>query len=645
MPMDITQAYQQMVGFNIPNPMQRQVWDYIHNNQTWGVGLLLKAPTGSGKTEAVSIPVLAGDELNKRRLIMVYPTRSLVDDQIKRFRRMILAWSKQTKQTLTLVVDTGAQSIRYCWRNGELLPASGNMRRHLYQGDVIITTLDKFLYRFFGFGEPGKSYIYPLRIHYGAKKMLVCFDEAHTYDDIAFTNFTRLVKTMYEKGLDVVLMTATMPESLENEFNYLDKIDFTTGQNRQSLAEFTRRQFSGRQYPEKKLIYIPTSTEPQEDEPAQDDDRYYSEETVPRARGAISPAIIEIINQAKKYYAPGKRLIVTVERVKDAVEVYRQLSLTSPQGEVWLYHGRLTSDWRRAVYREISQRDDKNEGYVLISTSAIEVGCDLNVHILITQLCDPERLIQRAGRCNRKHEIADAEIIVVGATIPEWMTSFTNTKDLNNYIKELKKQHGRYLDVEALINCIRTQTNSDYRIEMMFSMLYEYVYEAKLENKPLHDKGLLFTRSWEPTITLCTGEDPKGRLLNAVEVPVSRCVGRKDDNISGEFSLQKYTFNRRDRKPEWDVVGSWECAYAIDLVAVQQESYSDFDKKIGYVDLPKLFNQSYLSGNRRVLVREDDNGTSRVWYLDKARGNIVSMLAEELLTENDAEGDTIEVDE
>lgn len=643
--MDITQAYQQMVGFTIPNPMQRRVWDYIHNNQTWGVGLLLKAPTGSGKTEAVSIPVLACDGLNKRRLVMVYPTRSLVDDQIKRFRQMMLAWSKQTNQSLTLVVDTGAQSIRYCWRNGELLPPSGNMRRHLYQGDVIITTLDKFLYRFFGFGEPGKSYIYPLRIHYGLKKMLICFDEAHVYDDVAFTNFTRLVKTMYEKGLDVTLMTATMPETLEDEFNFLDKIDFTTGPNQQSLTAFTRHQFPGRQHPEKKVIYIPTSIKPQEDEPSQDDDRCYPKEVVPLAQEAKSPAVIEIINQTIKYYDSGKRVIVTVERVKDAVEVYKQLSLTLLQGEVWLYHGRLTSDRRRAVYREISRRDDKNKGYVLISTSAIEVGCDLNAHILITQLCDPERLIQRAGRCNRKHELADAEIIVVGDTIPKWLTSFTSTKDLDNYIKELKKQHGRYLDVEALINCIRTQINPDYRIEMMFSMLYEYVYEAKLENKSLHDKGLLFTRSWEPTITLCTGEDSKDRLLNAIEVPVSRCVARKEETISGKFRLLKYSFNRRDHKPEWDVVGSWECAYAIDLVAVQQDSHSDFDIKTGYVDLPILFNQSYLSGYRRVLMREDDNGTSRVWYLDKARGNIESMLVEELLTENDAEDNISVTDE
>ena len=51
---------------------------------------------------------------------------------------------------------------------------------------------------------------------------------------------------------------------------------------------------------------------------------------------------------------------------------------------------------------------------------------------------------------------------------------------------------------------------------MMFDMLYEYVYDAKLENKPLHDKGFIITREWEPSLTLCTGIGSKGELLDAV---------------------------------------------------------------------------------------------------------------------------------
>ncbi len=203
--MTVTDAYQQLTGYSQPNPMQENVWDYMSQDNPLGISLLIKGPTGSGKTEAVTVPGLA----HGRRLIMIYPTRSLVDDQIGRMSKMLQRLSRLNGgKPEVLTVDTGAVSERQIWINGEQVPVIGNPRRHLYFGDVIVTTLDKFLYRFFGFGEPKKSYIYPLRINYGLKDVLIVFDEAHSYDDVAFTNFNRLVRTLFEKGRDVALMTA-----------------------------------------------------------------------------------------------------------------------------------------------------------------------------------------------------------------------------------------------------------------------------------------------------------------------------------------------------------------------------------------------------------------------------------------------------
>lgn len=639
MPLDITieQAYQQIAGFSPPNPMQRRVWDYFNNNQEWGLGLLLKGPTGSGKTETIAVPALA--ELS-RRLVMVYPTRSLVDDQIGRFQKMLTRRSEQTAQELTLVVDTGAQSWRYRWREGRELAPFQNPRRHLYDGNVIITTLDKFLYRFFGFGEPGKSYIYPLRMHYSHRKMLVCFDEAHAYEDVAFTNFARLVRTMYEKGLDVALMTATMPQDLADNFNYLEVIDFASGESKQILDEFNRQHYSQRIHPHKKLTYIPVSVESPDfplavTDPDNDPGLYV--ETEPAQPKNISPAITDIINLAWQCFDPHKRLIVTVETVRDAVFVFKALEEKLSKGQIYLYHGRLSGQQRKKVYETISKLDRENGSYVLVSTSAIEVGCDLNAHILITQLCDPERLIQRAGRCNRKQEMATAEVIVVGDAIPAWLTSL-DTTSFREYQAVLESLDGHVMDVTALTGCIRKIFTSDYRTEMMFDMLYEYVYEARLENKPLHDKGLLFTRSWEPTITLCTDEN----MADTVEVPMSRCIARQGETVDENWWLHKRTFNRRDRKPETGAVGPWECAYAIDLVAMLDPLHS-IDEETGYVNLPKLFDYSYRSGYRRVLVRQEDK--IRVWYLDKLTGSIQAMLAGESSPEDEVQDENEETNQ
>lgn len=590
----VAEAYRALSGLDEPNPMQRQVWECVSGGP-WGTGLLLMAPTGTGKTEAVALPALAQ---GGRRLIMVYPSRSLVDDQVRRFERMLAGRSAQAPgRAYTLVVDTGAVSHRYTWRDGERVHATGNPRRHLYQGDVIITTLDKFLYRFFAFGERAKSYIFPLRIHYGARKTLICFDEAHAYDDVAFTNFSRLVRALYGKGMDVVLMTATMPPEFAAEFAYLETIDYVQDPaRREELAAFARRLNPRCGYPHKRLRYLPVPVDA-------------------GSGGGPSPAVEAMARLAAERMAPGRRVIVAVERVTDAVAVYRRLA--GHEGcPLLLYHGRLTASKRAEVYGRLLEIEQQGGGYALVTTSAIEVGCDLNAHALITQLCDPERLIQRAGRCNRRHDMPDAEVIVVGDRLLEWESGLA-ADEAADYVAELRRQDGQPLDTLALAACIRKHPNADYRVEVMFDMLYEYVYEARLENKGLHDHGLVVTRSWEPTLTLCTGYDEHGRPLHALDVPMSQCVAYGGEPLTPGVRAFKETFDWREQRPHREPLGRWDCAYATDIV-VELQGYP-FDEEVGYVELPKVFGGSYASGYRRVLVRDEGGDRKQVWYIAPLR--------------------------
>ena len=142
---------------------------------------------------------------------------------------------------------------------GQVEQVTGNIRRHLSQGDVMVTTLDKFLYRFFGYGEPMKAYTYPLRIHHGLRNALICFDEAHSYEAVAFTNFCRLVRTLYERGRDIVLMTATMPEAKQvKHLEFLDIIDFVDEKdNVIALSDFSRQHAEGSQHPSRILKLVP----------------------------------------------------------------------------------------------------------------------------------------------------------------------------------------------------------------------------------------------------------------------------------------------------------------------------------------------------------------------------------------------------
>lgn len=76
--------------FNIDCPFNHQIhlWERIHNME---FPLLLKAPTGSGKTEAVLAPFLSQFFNNEYhiapRIIYVLPMRVLVNSVAERKRR------------------------------------------------------------------------------------------------------------------------------------------------------------------------------------------------------------------------------------------------------------------------------------------------------------------------------------------------------------------------------------------------------------------------------------------------------------------------------------------------------------------------------------------------------------------------------
>lgn len=131
----------------------------------------------------------------------------------------------------------------------------------------------------------------------------------------------------------------------------------------------------------------------------------------------------------------GKRVLVVLEEVKEAAELYKRL-----KGEgVFLYHGRLAEGQRRRVFGEVKRRDKAQEPYLLITTPAIEVGVDLDAEVLVTTLCPPENLLQRLGRVNRRGG-GQGEAYVVGETYPDYLGSLPE-----GYLELLKALDGQDL--------------------------------------------------------------------------------------------------------------------------------------------------------------------------------------------------------
>jgi CRISPR-associated endonuclease/helicase Cas3 len=539
-----------------PNAMQEALYDVITGGDC---AVLLKAPTGTGKMEAVVIPALSAE----RRLVLIYPALSLIEDQEMRLAQILRSLSAVTQgRSLSLIVDTGAQMYRRLWAQGE---EQGRERRHLYHGDIILTTLDKFLYRFFGFGETKKSYTYPLRLRYG-RQPLFCFDEAHSYDEVAYTNFVDLVRTIgfnADAPRDVVVMTATMPRSYEHDLQpLLTILDFTTGERGAALAHYYA-QIVPRPHPGKAFTYLP----------------------VPIGnREVFCQHLLSLVAQNHRQ---GQRTIITVEEVETAVLLYRLL-LEGGQQDLLLYHGRQPHPMRRQIYAALKQAEEEDRGYLLVTTSAIEVGCDLDGRLMLTQLCNPEQLVQRAGRCNRRGATRDAQIIAVGDRIPDYLCTLAAQSEIEQYLSALEQMADQGIfEPTALAHLRRKHPLPDYRVQTMFAMLYEYVYQAERANKPLHDKGLVITRSWEPTVTLTTGWDERGRMQDALQISMLRCIARSASQVDSDCEVLVRFYDEYAEHYTIEPPRAGGCAYHQEIIVRVPPSY--LDPVTGYERVPRVF--------------------------------------------------------
>jgi CRISPR-associated endonuclease/helicase Cas3 len=601
------EIYHRLAGFSL-GPMQDEVFQFIQNSEN--PALLIKAPTGTGKTEAVLFPALA----KGYRLFLPLPARSLLEDQKNRIEKYLLEFSKlpeNCNREISLVVDTGSQMSRWVYRNGEdiTLNLNINLRRHLYKGDVILTTLDKFLYRYFSFGDKQKSFIFPLRIN--QTNTLICFDEAHSYDDISFTNFQSLVRALYEAGRSLVLMTATMPKQLLQSFDYLETIDYIDDDVRaQALQEYQKITLKRPCLNQHSLEWVSDISR----------DSEYPENFQSR--------FAQIIRGAWKAQ-PNRRILAVVQTVKDAAAIYTMLKPeieceSSSERHLFLYHGRLADQERPQIYQEIQARDKGQQPYILITTSAIEVGCDLNSETLISQICPPENLIQRAGRCNRRGDVPDAKVILVGDRIPEFINSLTE-EGWKAYQSTL--QNLDVFDTKKIAACVsRPEHIDDYRIVEIFSMLHDYVYNADLTCQPSYKKGLVITRSWTPSATIIYDCGTQGdweknfSKLPQASVPLDRLFLKKEEGVvvNQYANVDVYERIYDQETSRWLMTPlRWGSAYTKDIVirigAAHQEAMADaldpflYDSEIGFVELPGIFTKIRSNLDEKLLYQPSES--------------------------------------
>ena len=120
------------------------------------------------------------------------------------------------------------------------------------------------------------------------------------------------------------------------------------------------------------------------------------------------------------------RALIFVNSPGDALEIVDALRKGSPSYDALLATGRIRDAEGAVIGNEIGRRlgagvdTSDRRPVVVVATSTLEVGADLDADLLITEQCDTRALMQRLGRLNRRGDFPHARGVYVACKEREW---------------------------------------------------------------------------------------------------------------------------------------------------------------------------------------------------------------------------------
>ncbi|MGC9119457.1 MAG: CRISPR-associated helicase Cas3', partial [Thermoproteus sp.] len=315
--------------------------------------VVVRAPTGVGKTELWAAPFFVQWRVGEwfaPRMYVVEPMHALLNQM----RERMAAYAKALAPGVTVGEDHGeAPSDVY-----------------LYTAVVTLTTVDALVYGYLAQrvlkwrqrGVETGYYTMPSGLLASA---YIVFDEAHLMQDEFYLGprvLGSVVCDLVEAGAKVVLSTATLPDAYLKYFKCVNPAsrgkEIAEGVTELDLGGGVLLDLEG---PDRKV------------------DIELVEE--PLTADALSRQL-----DCKS------RSIVIVNTVRKAREIYKRLECE-----------------RKAVVHSLMRKEDRDaaskrveDGGVLVGTQALEVGLDLDLDALYTELSPVDSLVQRLGRVGRR---------------------------------------------------------------------------------------------------------------------------------------------------------------------------------------------------------------------------------------------------
>lgn len=427
--------YKEFLGIESPYEYQLSLWERIQSSK---YPILVKAPTGSGKTEAILAPFLSQFVTKSfyiaPRLIYVLPMRVLVNSIALRIQN----YAYRVSPHISVKIQHGDA------------PDSP-----FFLSDIVVTTFDQFLY---GFARAAHQTGHHIDIPAGSiASSLVVFDEAHMYrDEFTFSIMRALMEILYQSNVPFVLMSATIPESLENSL--FENIPLS---NNQKIIGDVKKGGQVRISIEQTAL-------------CENDSVYISDELLDKIKN--------------------KKTLIVVNQVKRAQKIYNYMknSLGLQDESIVLLHSRFTQEDRREhEKRAISLIPHKENGKIVvpentgivISTQVLEAGIDFSAELLLTEIAPADSIIQRSGRCAR-YEGEEGEMFIFPVEdekgyLPYKREHLTNALNWLQSSKEFSLK--KYEEVCKFVNETLDYRANDFEAADTLIDLYECVLYADIE--------------------------------------------------------------------------------------------------------------------------------------------------------------------
>lgn len=352
-------------------------YDYQRRMAEDGLPALLRAPTGSGKTQAAVLGWLfrrryhtesAVRAATPRRLVMVLPMRVLVEQS----HDVTRGWLTN----LGLTDDVGL----YLLRGGEG-KVDGAWRERCDGDTIIIGTLDMVLSRALHRGYAMGRHSYTVDFGLLNNDVQYVVDEVQLFGPALAT--TRQLDGLRRKLGTVIACRTTWMSATIDERELLT-VDNPSIDSQLELADADR---SGPLRGRLEGVRLIRRLE------------------MPDEATAYAATIAEHLYDRHRPESLTLAVFNTVRAAREVADLLRRRT----EVPVTLLHSRFRPPDRRERLAE-ALAAPSGAGRIVVTTQVLEAGVDISAAVLLTQAATWPSVVQRAGRCNRDGLVEDAEL-------------------------------------------------------------------------------------------------------------------------------------------------------------------------------------------------------------------------------------------